>query len=152
MSTSTIDAAVPVSPPPHASGRFALSAIMVAGCVVAAVAAHLIAPSVVVPATAVDPDLARLMQGMAFIKLAFVAVMAGLLVWRFGRPMTPAIALGYLSCIWTISAATVLIWQSSWLGLASVLFHGAGLAFMVLGLRDDRVLPAGLKARTTASN
>jgi hypothetical protein len=152
MSTSTIDAAVPVSRPFHAPGRFALTAIMVAGCVVAAAAAHLIAPAVVVPAAAIDPDLARLMQGMAFIKLAFVAVMAGLLVWRFGRPMTPAIALGYLSCIWTISAATVLIWQSSWLGLASVLFHGAGLAFMVLGLRDDRVLPAGLTARAARPN
>mgnify|MGYP000635579323 CR=1 FL=1 len=43
-----------------------------------------------------------------------------------------------------ISAATVLIWQSSWLGLASVLFHGAGLAFMVPGLRDDRVLVIGV--------
>lgn len=147
MSASTIDSAVAHRRQFAAPGRVALTAIMLAGCAISAAVAHLIAPSVVATATASDPELARLMQGMAFIKLAFVAAMAGLLVWRFGRPMTPAITLGYLSCIWMVSAATVLIWQSSWLGMASVLFHGAGFAFMVLGLRDDRVLPDSLRTR-----
>lgn len=130
-----------------APGRAALSGIMLAGCAVFAAAAQFLAPAVEITSAVVDPDLARLMQGMAFIKLALVALMAGLLVWRFGRPMTAPVTLGYLACIWTVTAATVLIWQSSWLGLASVLFHGAGFAFMVIGLKDDRVLPAGLRAR-----
>lgn len=147
MSTSTIESAVPSLWQFAAPGRVALTAVMLAGCVVSAATVHLLAPSVLATTTASDPELARLMQGMAFIKLAFVAAMAGLLVWRFGRPMTPAITLGYLSCIWVVSAATVLIWQSSWLGTASVLFHGAGFAFMVLGLRDDRVLPDNLRTR-----
>ena len=147
MSSSTIDAAVSVAQPSRASGRVALTALMLGGCAISAAAVYSFTPAALSTANVSDPALARLMQGMAIIKLAFVAAMAGLLVWRFGRPMTPAITAGYLACIWTICAATVLIWQSSWLGPASLLFHGAGFAFLVLGLRDDRVLPDRLKAR-----
>ena len=150
MSSSTIDglAAASASRRPTGSKRGVLTAVMLAGCVIAAAAVHLLAPALPsVHAVPDDPALARLMQGMAVIKMTFVAVMAALLVWRFGRPVTLQMTLGYLCCIWVISAATVLIWQSSWLGTASVLFHGAGFAFMVLGLRDDRVLPGGLTAR-----
>ena len=61
---------------------------------------------------------------MALIKLVFVAAMAGLVVWRFGRPLSKPMATGYLFTVWTATAATVLIWQSAWLGLASILVEG----------------------------
>lgn len=124
-------------------------AALVGGSLVAAAIAHgasMLAPAAATAAAA-DPALARLLLGMAFVKLAFVAAMAGLAAWRFRHPLADGTALGYLACVWAATAATVLIWQSAWLGFASVLFHGAGFAFMVLGLRDDRVLPAALRAR-----
>lgn len=116
---------------------------VIVGAAVAAVLAHAAAslsvPAVAAPTT--DPALSRLLLGMTFVKLAFVVAMAALSVWRFRRPLGTGLALGYLACVWASTAATVLIWQSAWLGFASVLFHGAGLAFMVVALRDDCVLP-----------
>ncbi len=145
MSTSTANVPSVSNPAGQAPNRVALAAVLLAGSAIGAFVAYGIAPAAPVSSAAADPELTRLLQGMALIKLVFVAAMAGLLVWRFGRPVSKPVATGYLFSVWTATAATVLIWQSAWLGLASILFHGAGLAFLLLGLRDDDVLPAGLR-------
>ncbi|WP_293369261.1 hypothetical protein [Nevskia sp.] len=144
MSTSTLHTAIGSARVSSTPNRAALAAVLLAGALISAVAAFAIAPAASAPTAEADPALTRLLQGMALIKLAFVAAMAGLVIWRFGRPVSRPVAAGYLFSVWTVTAATVLIWQSVWLGAASLLFHGAAFAFLVLALRDDRILPPGL--------
>lgn len=113
------------------------------GTLMAAALGHALArrlpPNAVVAA---DADLARLLLGMTAIKLLLVAGMAALALWRLRRPITTLRAFGYAGCVWTAALATALIAQSVGLIAASLLFHGAWIAFAWLGLRDDAVLPA----------
>lgn len=127
-----------------APNRWLLSGVLLAGCALGAMAAVAIAPAVDA-SVPVDRELARLMQGMALVKLAFVAAMAALVLWRFGSPLNARIAAGYLFSIWTIATATALIWQSAYIGPAALLFHGAGFAFLLLAMRDERLVPESLR-------
>ena len=86
-----------------------------------------------------DPELARLLQGMALIKAMLVAGVVRLLWWRLGRPVAPAIAWGYVAVVAAMSLATLLAWQMSYFLLLSLAFHGALLSLGLLALKDDGV-------------
>lgn len=89
---------------------------------------------------AADPELAFLLRGMALLKAAMVLAALGILSWRFSATFTPPIAAGYLASVWTGAAAAMLIWQLSYLVVASVMFHAATLILLFLAWRDQRYL------------
>lgn len=122
-----------------ASAAFGLLAGTLLAAALGDALARMLPPNAVVAA---DPDLARLLLGMTAIKLLLVAGMAALTLWRLRRPASLRVALRYAGCVWTAVLATALIAQSVGLIAASLLFHGAWIAFAWLGLRDDAVLPA----------
>ncbi len=93
-------------------------------------------------AEAFEPDLARLLQGMALLKASFVVAALAALTWRLGWSIRPATAALYLFSTWTAAAATTMIWSLDRLVLASLLFHLALLTALVVALRD------GLEARS----
>ena len=86
-----------------------------------------------------DPELARLLQGMALIKAMLVAGVVRLLWWRLCRPVAPAMAWGYVAVAASMSLATLLAWQMSYFLLLSLAFHGALLSLGLLALKDDGV-------------
>jgi hypothetical protein len=86
-----------------------------------------------------DPELARLLQGMALIKAMLVAGVLRLLWWRLGRPVALHMAWGYVAVVGSLALATLLAWQMSYFFLLSVAFHGALLSLGVLALKDDGV-------------
>ena len=90
-----------------------------------------------------EPELITLLRGMAALKA--VMVIAGLVAlwWRFRWPLSRLLAAGYLIGAWVLGFATVLIWQLTSMGAAAALFHIAGLAVMILALRDGRTLKPG---------
>jgi hypothetical protein len=92
---------------------------------------------------AADPELAFLLRGMALLKAAMVFAALGILFWRFAAPVTPPIAAGYLACVWTGAAAAMLIGQLSYLVAASVMFHAATLAILLIAWRDQRTFRTG---------
>lgn len=116
-----------------------LTLALVAGCAAGIVAVFAWTPAAAsVPA---DAGLATLLRGMAMLKAVFVAGAAALLSWRFRRPLSTPLAVGYLLSLWTLTTASALIWRSSSLAAAALLFHAAGLALLVLAARDERILP-----------
>jgi hypothetical protein len=88
-----------------------------------------------------DPELARLLRGMAIVKAMLVAGALRLLWWRFGYAVGPARAWGYVGAVALMATATALAWQLSYLFVLSLAFHAALLTLGLLALRDDR-LPA----------
>jgi hypothetical protein len=111
-----------------------LRSLLVSGCLLAVwLAAATAAPSA---ASAGDPDLARLLRGMAVIKGSAVLLFLGLLWWRFGAPIGFSVAAAYLIGAAALSAATMLIWQLAWIGAAAAIFHVAALMLLVLAWRD----------------
>lgn len=88
------------------------------------------------PMIAADPDLARLLRGMALIKGVLVLAALGILLWRFGRPLESAHLMAYLFGAWLTSAATVLIWQLSHIVPAAIVFHAGELLLLLTAWRD----------------
>jgi hypothetical protein len=85
---------------------------------------------------AADPDLSALLRGMAIIKAAIVAAGAGIVWWRLGASISSTFALAYIGCVTAASAGAAMVWTMSHMGVATLLFHGALIAFLVIGLRD----------------
>jgi hypothetical protein len=117
------------------TGHTALATALLAGNLLAVAAvlasahpdAHLLA----------DPELARLLRGMALIKVAIVSPMLALLAWRLHSPLAPRMAIGYALAACAMSTATALIWQLSAIAPAALLFHGGALTLILLAWRDD---------------
>ncbi|MDX2233185.1 MAG: hypothetical protein NW200_01690 [Hyphomonadaceae bacterium] len=87
-------------------------------------------------ALAADPDLARLLRGMAVLKAA-IALAAGLAVWwRFGQPASWAVTGVYAGSVAAMAGVAGALWRLSGLEWISVLFHAALLAIAVTALRD----------------
>ena len=92
-----------------------------------------------------DPELAQLLRGMAVLKGMMVAAAIGILAWRFGHPIAPRIAVGYLAGIGAMAAATVMIWQLTVLLPAAAIFHAGLFVALIVAWRAD----GGLPRRTT---
>lgn len=128
------------SPQSVASTQIKLRVLLLAGCVgsVAAVAwlgepAHYLAA---------DPELARLLRGMALIKAAIVAVAVAAVLWRFSKPVSPRAAAVYLGGMWLLAAASMMIWQLTLIPAAAIGFHVAELALLWVAWGDRGVMRA----------
>jgi hypothetical protein len=84
-----------------------------------------------------DPDLARLLKGMAIIKTVILLAVGAAIWWRLGLSIRPAFAAGYIIFGATGIAGAALVWNMAGLGLAPFLFDGGLLGFLILALRDD---------------
>lgn len=83
-----------------------------------------------------DFELLRLLRAMAVIKLAFVALAAGVVLWRLQAPIRSAWLAGYVAVCFAMAAGPSLIWFSSQIILASVLLHAGIAASIVLLWRE----------------
>jgi hypothetical protein len=86
--------------------------------------------------TRADPDLARLMRGMALIKGVIAIAIVATIWWRFGCPVFKSVAAGYLLGSWILVGSTTLIWQLWWIPLAAILFHAAALSMLFVSWRE----------------
>lgn len=142
---ATLDALAPAASTPAVPGPLALRAALALGCA-AAVAVALWAghPQAFQEA---DPDLARLLRGMAVLKALIVLPVLGVVWWRAGHPLTGRLAAVYLGGAVVMTGASVFIWQLTSLGLAAVAFHVAGLAMLVAAFGDGRERLRGTSGR-----
>lgn len=111
-----------------------LRLMFVAVCAFAAAAASYFASGSVQSA---DPDLARLLKGMAIIKTVILLAVGAAIWWRLGTPLRPGLAAGYMLFGAIGVAGAALVWNMAGLGLAPFLFDGGLLGFLILALRDD---------------
>jgi hypothetical protein len=84
----------------------------------------------------VDPALARLLRGMALIKGMIAIGAAGAVYWRLAWPVRAAVAVQYLIAAWALAAASVLIWQLSFIVGAALLFHAGALSLLWTAWRE----------------
>lgn len=118
------------------SRPFILRAALLVGSVLAGlVAGALAGPAALV---GVEPELVFLLRGMALIKAGIALAAVGLAMWRFGRPVSSRVAVGYVLGVWSLIAATVLIWQLTFILAAAVIFHLGMFGLLVLAWREDR--------------
>lgn len=107
---------------------------LVIACAVAAAATFMAGDPA--PRLAADPDLARLLRGMAALKALIALAAAGLVWWRLARPVAPAPAAMAIAAVATLFAGAAAIFQLSFILPVAVAFHAALAALGVLALRD----------------
>ena len=114
-----------------------LRASMLVGCVCAVAGATAIGhPDTF---TQADPDLGRLLRGMALIKavIALAAVVA--VTWRLGWPASNRATGAYVLGAWLVTGSSMLIWQLSFIPAAAIAFHVGAFAIVIAAWRDDKV-------------
>ncbi len=84
-----------------------------------------------------DPDLAKLLTGMAIIKTAILLAVGAAIWWRLGLTIRPSYAASYMFFGAIGVAGAALVWNMAGLALAPFLFDGGLLGFLILALRDD---------------
>lgn len=89
-----------------------------------------------------DPALAHLLRGMALIKSVLVLGAAAAVLWRYGWPISAPSAVAYAAGTCILAAATMLIWQLTWIPPAALAFHGALIWMLWMGWRETRNPPA----------
>lgn len=122
--------------------------LLLAGCVASAASAGWLADPA--PVLQADAELARLLRGMALIKAALVLAAVGVLLWRFGKPVSPRTTGAYLAGAWMLCGASVLIWQLSAIQFAALLFHAGVLLLLFTAWRDRGALSALPAVRKSA--
>ena len=96
------------------------------------------------PVDAADPELARLLRGMALIKAVLVVAAVGAVWWRFARPLSNRMAAAYLFGVSLAAAGSVMVWRLTFLGLAAGAFHVGELVLLAVAWGDGgRRLGAG---------
>jgi hypothetical protein len=88
------------------------------------------------PLLRADPGLARLLRGMAVLKALIALPVLALVYWRFGSPVSPRIAIGYLAGVSMMTAGPALIWQLSFIGPVALLFHAALIGLLLIARHD----------------
>ncbi len=83
-----------------------------------------------------DPELATLLRFMAVVKAAMALGAAVLVGWRFGSPVRPTAALGYVAGASSMAGGAGLIWQLGHIGTGALLVHGGLLALAGLAWLD----------------
>lgn len=119
----------------HLKSALRLRLAFLGACAFAAAAATLYAGTGGIQT--VDPDLAKLLKGMAIIKTVILLAAGALIWWRLGSPIRPAFAVGYIMFGAIGVAGAALVWNMAGLALAPFLFDGGLLGFLILALRDD---------------
>jgi len=85
-----------------------------------------------------DPELARLLRGMALIKAIIVLGVAALLWWRFAAPLPRGDAVACVVATALAAGASMLIWQLTWLPAAAMVFHAGGATLLWMAWREHR--------------
>ena len=139
MNTITIDPTRSVRWRPRPTSGAARATAWRIGLVVAATTACGLAAIVGEPSTLAqsDPELARLLHGMALIKAAMTVAAIGLAWWRLGRPIHPAVAIATGLAIVAMAAATVSIWRLVALLPAALVFHAGLFTLLFLAARGS---------------
>ncbi len=88
---------------------------------------------------AADPDLARLLKGMMFIKGVLALAATAAIGWRAGIAAPSAWALGYALTLAAMWSGVGAMWHISHAGFAAVALHGGFFAALVLLFRDPKV-------------
>ncbi|MDJ0852003.1 MAG: hypothetical protein QNK04_26830 [Myxococcota bacterium] len=83
-----------------------------------------------------DPELTRLLRGMAFLKTGIVAAAAAAVLWRLGFPISPGRAALYAAGVAMMAGASVWIWLPSSIAAAALGFH-AGIATVLVAAGVD---------------
>jgi hypothetical protein len=119
----------------HLNSALRLRLAFLGACALAAATATLYAGTGGIQSA--DPDLAKLLKGMAIIKTAILLAGAAAIWWRLGSAIWPTFAAGYIIFGAIGVAGATLVWNMAGLGLAPFLFDGGLLGFLILALRDD---------------
>lgn len=147
MNPTSFDTTVemPLSAPTHpVVGR----AVLLVVCIAAALAALLVGqPERLLQS---DPELARLLRGMALIKAGILVAALGLLSWRFHWRTSRLLVVVYNGAVAAMSFAAVLIWQLTSILVAAGLFH-AGLVVLLVAMLRDNTSRAGISRRRSRS-
>lgn len=126
----------PASAANPAFGPGVLRAMLLAGCALAvALAASLGDPASYLVA---DPQLARLLRGMALIKGAIALAAAGALWWRLKWPISGRMAAAYLAGGSLLAGASMMVWQLTMIPLAAIGFHAVEISLLCVAWRDHR--------------
>jgi hypothetical protein len=112
----------------------ALQALLVFGCLATVALAAWIGRPEAYPST--DADLARLLRGMGLIKGFLALAAVGVLLWRFGHPLSQRMAIAYLVGAWLAAGASMLVWQLTMIPLAALVFHIGEITMLVTAWRD----------------
>ena len=83
-----------------------------------------------------DPELFRLLRGMAVLKGMLATLALAAVWWRLGQKIHARLTATYVGSVCVMALATGLIWQLTALPAASALFHGATIALLVAAWRD----------------
>ena len=120
--------------PALAGGLKRRAALLAACACAAALATFLAEPG---SGAASDPDLAKLIRGMAIIKTVILTAAGAAIWWRLGSAIKPGVAAGYILFAAVATGGAALVWNNAGLWLAPFLFDGGLLAFLVMTMRDD---------------
>jgi hypothetical protein len=96
-----------------------------------------------------DPELARVLRGMALIKTLLVLAAVAVVAWRYSWPLSRGLHAAYLVGASLMAFASASIWQLSFFALASIAFH-AGIVLLLVAAymdngRQQRGAPASRK-------
>ena len=128
-STRPVPASGPIATPAR------LRALLVAVCAGAMVATLAWVEPSQLPRS--DPELATLLRGMAAIKALLLVGALSAVLWRFGRPVPPMIAAGYIGGTLLMAVATALIWQLTLMLAAAVAYHLGAVVLLGIAWRVD---------------
>jgi hypothetical protein len=96
-------------------------------------------------ATGADPDLSRLIKGMAILKGVIAAAVAAAIGWRLTSPAKPAHLALYLASAAAMVAGVALMWRMAAPGAAATLYY-AGLIAAIFLMLGDRTIIARIDA------
>jgi hypothetical protein len=134
MNPTSFDTTVemPLQAPTHPS---VVRAVLLMVCVVAALGGLAVGHPERLLQT--DPELARLLRGMALIKAGILVAALGLLSWRFHWRTSKRLVVVYNGAAAAMSFAAGLIWQLTSILVAAGLFHLGLVVLLVAMLRDN---------------
>ncbi len=85
-----------------------------------------------------DPELTRLLRGMALIKTGLVVGALVAVLWRLGWPLSFGAGALYGAGVALMAGASVWIWQPTFIAPAAVVFHAGIVALLVAAGVDGR--------------
>jgi len=89
------------------------------------------------PFLASGADTVPLLRSFALLKAAIILAALLAVSWRLTWSVSQRLFVGYLAAIAAMAAAAGLVWQLTWLGPVSMLFHGGLLLFLLTAWRDS---------------
>ena len=128
-----------------ASPRSSHVALLVAVGLAVAVAHLLGGGEVAARVAAADPELTRLLRGMAVLKAGLTLAVVGLVAWRVDHPASPRLLAGLIASAALLAAGPVLIWHVAPIVAGALMFH-AGMALLLALCWADRSGAQGFQA------